>query len=79
MFVRPKDFDSHGRRNGAPYIQAHGRPGENEPAGFDPTHGLKAAGMPRLQGGFIDGEMQRKILPEIVRPIYERAKGPRDL
>ena len=55
--------------------------------GMDKTHGLMAAGMPWLHGlkgdrgefGDDSRDTMRKILPEIVRPIAQRAKGPRDL
>lgn len=51
--------------------------------GMDQTHGLVMAGMPKLNqqlgnnGEFVSPDIQRKILPEIVRPISQRAIGPR--
>lgn len=75
MQIRGKEFGKAGRRKG----QDRSDRLSNPQSEFDKTHGLIAAGMPKIGGPSWDDDPVEmgKILPVIVRPILKRAIGPR--
>ena len=76
MQIRGKEFSKAGRRKGQ---DRSDRLSNSQPE-FDKTHGLIAAGMPKIGGPSWDDDdpvEMGKILPVIVRPILKRAIGSR--